>query len=209
MSSGDIVPVVIETAFGNIEIDINTGAAPITAGNFLAHVDEGLYDGGIFHRSVTLENQRTINVATSNPDYVIEVIQGGISPEKLPDNLKPIPLERTKDTGLLHLDGAISMARGSADRYFQKDAASDKLVPEGIEGQVPYKGLLKDFVFQLMGGLRSGMGYVGAETVADLRTKARFIEVSAASVRENHPHDIAITQEAPNYTVEHAPIDSV
>ena len=115
MSSGDIVPVVIETAFGNIELDINAGAAPITAGNFLSHVDEGLYDGGIFHRTVTLENQRTINVATSNPDYVIEVIQGGISPEKLPDNLKPIPLERTKDTGLLHLDGAISMARGSAD----------------------------------------------------------------------------------------------
>ncbi|MCA9066318.1 MAG: IMP dehydrogenase, partial [Planctomycetaceae bacterium] len=82
-----------------------------------------------------------------------------------------------------------------------------KMVPEGVEGRVPYKGALQPLIYQLTGGLRSGMGYVGAETVADLRTKARFIEVSAASVRENHPHDIAITQEAPNYSVEHSPGD--
>ena len=115
MSNGEIVPVVIETAFGAIEVAINTAAAPITAGNFLSHVDEGLYDGGIFHRTVTLENNAALNAETLNPDIVIEVIQGGADPEKLPDNLQPIPLERTKDTGLLHLDGAISMARGGAD----------------------------------------------------------------------------------------------
>lgn len=115
MSNGEIVPVVIETAFGAIEVAINTGAAPITAGNFLSHVDEGLYDGGHFHRTVTIENQQSLKAETLNADIVIEVIQGGIAPEKLPDNLQPIPLERTKDTGLLHLDGAISMARGGAD----------------------------------------------------------------------------------------------
>ena len=115
MSSGEIVPVVIETSFGNIEININSGAAPITAGNFLSHVDDGLYDGGNFHRTVTVENQQTLKAATLNADIVIEVIQGGIDPEKLPADLQPIPLERTRDTGLLHLDGAISMARGSAD----------------------------------------------------------------------------------------------
>ncbi|MCC6704739.1 MAG: peptidylprolyl isomerase [Thermomicrobiales bacterium] len=115
MSNGEIVPVVIETAFGSIEVAINAGAAPITAGNFLAHVDAGLYDGGIFHRTVTLENNAALKAETLNPDIVIEVIQGGADPAKLPDNLHPIPLERTKDTGLLHLDGAISMARGGAD----------------------------------------------------------------------------------------------
>jgi peptidyl-prolyl cis-trans isomerase A (cyclophilin A) len=115
MSSGEIVSVVIETSFGNIELDINAGAAPITAGNFLSHVDEGLYDGGNFHRTVTLDNQHSLKAATLNADVAIEVIQGGIDPEKLPDTLQAIPLERTRDTGLLHTDGAISMARGSAD----------------------------------------------------------------------------------------------
>ena len=115
MSSGEIVPVIIETAFGDIEIDIDAGSAPITAGNFLSHVDEGLYDGGRFHRTVSLENQQSLQAATLNADIAIEVIQGGIDPEKLPDTLQPIPLERTNVTGLLHLDGAISMARGGAD----------------------------------------------------------------------------------------------
>jgi peptidyl-prolyl cis-trans isomerase A (cyclophilin A) len=115
MSSGEIVPVIIETAFGDIKIDIDAGAAPITAGNFLSHVDEGLYDGGRFHRTVTVENQQSLQAATLNANIVIEVIQGGIDPEKLPDTLQPIPLERTNVTGLLHTDGAISMARGSAD----------------------------------------------------------------------------------------------
>jgi IMP dehydrogenase len=95
-----------------------------------------------------------------------------------------------------------AMNAGSADRYRQDGASGQgKLVPEGVEGRVPYKGPLSPYVFQLVGGLRSGMGYVGARTLEDLRTKARFIQVTAASVQESHPHDIAITQESPNYSV--------
>jgi peptidyl-prolyl cis-trans isomerase A (cyclophilin A) len=120
MSESDVIPVALETALGTIEIEINAGAAPITAANFLSHVDQGLYDNGIFHRTVTLENQRDLKAATSNSDVVIEVIQGGISPRKLPSDLKPIPLERTKDTGLLHTDGAISMGRSSADSAIEQ-----------------------------------------------------------------------------------------
>ncbi|MEQ9411690.1 MAG: IMP dehydrogenase [Fuerstiella sp.] len=100
-----------------------------------------------------------------------------------------------------------AMVKGSSERYRQKRSESkdsSKLVPEGVEGRVPYKGALQPLLYQLTGGLRSGMGYVGVQTIQDLRTKARFIEISAASVRENHPHDIAITQEAPNYSVEHS-----
>jgi IMP dehydrogenase len=101
-----------------------------------------------------------------------------------------------------------AMQAGSADRYAQSTegatARNGKLVPEGVEGRVPYKGGLAPFVFQLVGGLRSGMGYVGARTLDELRTKARFIQVTAASVQESHPHDIAITQESPNYSVSHA-----
>jgi len=103
-----------------------------------------------------------------------------------------------------------AMVKGSSERYRQGKADSDdqsKLVPEGVEGRVAYKGALQPLLYQLTGGLRSGMGYVGVNTTEELRTKARFIEVSAASVRENHPHDIAITQEAPNYSVEHSPTD--
>ena len=74
-----------------------------------------------------------------------------------------------------------------------------KLVPEGIEGRVPYKGPLSETVFQLVGGLRAGMGYVGARTIADLHAKARFMRITSNSVRENHPHDVQITKEAPNY----------
>ena len=74
-------------------------------------------------------------------------------------------------------------------------------MPEGVEGRVPYKGSLSPFLYQLVGGLRAGMGYCGAKTIDELRTEARFIQITAASVRENHPHDIAITQEAPNYSV--------
>jgi IMP dehydrogenase len=94
-----------------------------------------------------------------------------------------------------------AMGAGSADRYQQADGKGGKLVPEGVEGRVPYKGALAPFVFQLVGGLRAGMGYVGARTLEELRAKARFIQVSGASVQESHPHDIAITQEAPNYSV--------
>ncbi|APZ94571.1 IMP dehydrogenase [Fuerstiella marisgermanici] len=100
-----------------------------------------------------------------------------------------------------------AMVKGSSERYRQSKVDSkdsSKLVPEGVEGRVPYKGGLQPLLYQLTGGLRSGMGYVGVNTIQDMRTKARFIEISAASVRENHPHDIAITQEAPNYSVEHS-----
>jgi IMP dehydrogenase len=97
-----------------------------------------------------------------------------------------------------------AMVKGSSERYRQVgvEPNPDKLVPEGVEGRVPFKGPLSDFVYQLVGGLRAGMGYCGARTIAELRTEARFIKVSSASVRESHPHDIAITQEAPNYSPE-------
>jgi IMP dehydrogenase len=96
-----------------------------------------------------------------------------------------------------------AMMAGSGDRYNQRDAAAagnGKLVPEGVEGRVPYKGPLAPFLYQLVGGLRAGMGYCGTQTLEELRTRARFIQVSAASVQESHPHDILITQEAPNYS---------
>lgn len=96
-----------------------------------------------------------------------------------------------------------AMVKGSSERYRQsKDEKHGKLVPEGVEGRVPFKGSLHDFVYQLVGGLRAGMGYCGTKTIDELRKEARFIQVSAASVRESHPHDIAITQEAPNYSPE-------
>ncbi len=92
-----------------------------------------------------------------------------------------------------------AMVEGSADRYGQKGAPAEKLVPEGVEGRVPFKGPLADFVYQLVGGVRAGMGYCGTRNIEELRTKSRFIQVTAASVVESHPHDIAITQESPNY----------
>ncbi len=93
-----------------------------------------------------------------------------------------------------------AMENGSKDRYFQTDAK--KLVPEGVEGRVSYKGTVEDTVFQLMGGLRSGMGYCGTPTIEDLKENGRFVKISAASLKESHPHDIHITKEAPNYSVE-------
>ena len=93
-----------------------------------------------------------------------------------------------------------AMENGSKDRYFQSDAK--KLVPEGVEGRVAYKGSVEDTVFQLMGGLRSGMGYCGAKDIEYLKENGRFIKISAASLKESHPHDIHITKEAPNYSVE-------
>ncbi len=92
-----------------------------------------------------------------------------------------------------------AMARGSADRYFQKDAASDKLVPEGIEGQVPYKGPAATVIHQLVGGLRAAMGYCGAATVEDLRRTAKFVRITGAGLKESHVHDVQITRESPNY----------
>jgi IMP dehydrogenase len=102
-----------------------------------------------------------------------------------------------------------AMMAGSSDRYRQdhhqtgvdKNATAGKLVPEGVEGRVPYKGPLAPFVYQLVGGLRAGMGYCGTRNIEELRTRTRFIKISAAGVQESHPHDIAITQEAPNYSV--------
>ncbi|WP_152967679.1 IMP dehydrogenase [Oxobacter pfennigii] len=91
-----------------------------------------------------------------------------------------------------------AMQSGSRDRYFQENAK--KLVPEGVEGRVPYKGPLADTVYQMVGGLRSGMGYCGAASIEDLRTNAKFITITAAGLRESHPHDIQITKESPNYT---------
>ncbi|HIS31308.1 MAG TPA: IMP dehydrogenase [Candidatus Limivivens intestinipullorum] len=93
-----------------------------------------------------------------------------------------------------------AMENGSKDRYFQSDAR--KLVPEGVEGRVAYKGSVEDTVFQLMGGLRSGMGYCGTKTVQELKEHGRFIKISSASLKESHPHDIHITKEAPNYSVD-------
>jgi IMP dehydrogenase len=102
-----------------------------------------------------------------------------------------------------------AMAKGSHERYRQdgsprstesKGSIAQKLVPEGVEGRVPYKGPLADYVFQLVGGIRAGMGYCGTRTIEELRTKTKFIQVTGASVQEGHPHDIVITQEAPNYS---------
>jgi len=93
-----------------------------------------------------------------------------------------------------------AMRKGSSDRYFQSEISSQsKLVPEGIEGKVPYRGPLADVIYQLLGGLRSGMGYVGAGTIEELREKAKFVRISAAGLRESHVHDVIITKEAPNY----------
>ena len=92
-----------------------------------------------------------------------------------------------------------AMARGSADRYFQKDAASDKLVPEGIEGQVPYKGNAATVIHQLVGGLRAAMGYTGCATVDEMRTNCSFVRITGAGLKESHVHDVQITRESPNY----------
>ena len=94
--------------------------------------------------------------------------------------------------------GAMSMSTGSSDRYFQEDAK--KLVPEGVEGRVPYKGTLADTIFQMVGGLRAGMGYCGAATIDALRKDSEFIRITGAGLAESHPHDISITKEAPNYS---------
>ena len=91
-----------------------------------------------------------------------------------------------------------AMGKGSSDRYFQ--ASNNKFVPEGVEGRVPYKGTLGDTIYQLMGGLKSGMGYTGCATISDLHQKAQFVRISGAGLRESHPHDIQITKEAPNYS---------
>ncbi|MGE5605613.1 MAG: IMP dehydrogenase, partial [Bacteroidota bacterium] len=97
--------------------------------------------------------------------------------------------------------GSVSaMKQGSKDRYFQED--QKKLVPEGIEGRVAFKGSLSETAFQLVGGLRAGMGYCGCRTIEEMKTKTKFMRITAAGLRESHPHDIQITKEAPNYSVD-------
>jgi IMP dehydrogenase len=98
--------------------------------------------------------------------------------------------------------GAMSRNQGSSDRYFQ-DASkgAEKLVPEGIEGRVPYKGPVSGIIHQLMGGVRSAMGYTGSLTIEDMRTRPKFVKVTSAGMSESHVHDVAITKEAPNYPV--------
>ena len=92
------------------------------------------------------------------------------------------------------------MSNGSADRYFQKEVAdSQKFVPEGIEGQVAYKGPISAIIHQMVGGLRAAMGYVGAHTIEELQEKARFVRITGAGLRESHVHDVQIVREAPNY----------
>jgi IMP dehydrogenase len=93
-----------------------------------------------------------------------------------------------------------AMSQGSSDRYSQEN--SGKLVPEGIEGRVPYKGPLSEMVYQLVGGLRAGMGYVGCKSIAEMQEKATFVRVTSAGLRESHVHDVIITKEAPNYRLE-------
>ncbi len=94
-----------------------------------------------------------------------------------------------------------AMTKGSSDRYFQEGTAADKLVPEGIEGRVPHAGSIRDVIFQLVGGLRSSMGYVGARDIIDYQEKAEFVEITSAGLKESHVHDVIITHEAPNYRV--------
>ncbi len=94
-----------------------------------------------------------------------------------------------------------AMTKGSSDRYFQEGTAADKLVPEGIEGRVPHSGSIKDVIFQMVGGLRSSMGYVGAKDIEDYQERAEFVEITSAGLKESHVHDVIITHEAPNYRV--------
>jgi IMP dehydrogenase len=98
-----------------------------------------------------------------------------------------------------------AMQQGSSDRYFQDaegEGAAERLVPQGIEGRVPYKGALAAVIHQLMGGLRAAMGYCGCATIDELRTRAEFVEITSAGIRESHVHDVQIVKEAPNYRVE-------
>jgi IMP dehydrogenase len=96
-----------------------------------------------------------------------------------------------------------AMEAGSKDRYFQEhEAQASKLVPEGIEGRVPYKGTIADYIYQLVGGLKAGMGYTGSATIDDLRNRAHFIKITGAGLRESHVHDVVITKEAPNYRMD-------
>ena len=93
-----------------------------------------------------------------------------------------------------------AMARGSADRYFQKEVQADKLVPEGIEGQVPYKGSVNNIIYQLVGGLKASMGYTGNKNINQMKNGCKFVKISGAGLSESHVHDVRITNESPNYS---------
>ena len=117
-----------------------------------------------------------------------------------------VRLKGTHITGdVQHKEGSEgAMMSGSADRYRQSGTTEKKkLVPEGVEGRVPYRGPLADFAYQLVGGLRAGMGYVGAPNIETLRTQSKFCRISGAGLAESHPHNITITKESPNYTMEY------
>ena len=110
--------------------------------------------------------------------------------------------ERYKDYRGMGSVGAMKQRSYSKDRYFQADVTEEsRLIAEGIEGRVPYKGMLTNIIFQLVGGLRQGMGYTGSASVEDLKTRTRFIRITSAGLRESHPHDVFITKEAPNFGV--------
>ena len=98
--------------------------------------------------------------------------------------------------------GAMAEAYGSSDRYFQESNEVEKLVPEGIEGRVPYKGTMVAIVHQLIGGVRASMGYTGCQDIEEMRTRPRFVRITNAGVRESHVHDVSITKEAPNYRID-------
>ena len=98
--------------------------------------------------------------------------------------------------------GAMQGRSFSKDRYFQGSVDSGKVVPEGIEGRVPYKGPLRESIYQLVGGLRASMGYLGCATIAEMHAKAKFVKISSSGLRESHVHDVIITKEAPNYRAE-------
>ena len=98
--------------------------------------------------------------------------------------------------------GAMAQQQGSSDRYFQDSTEAEKLVPEGIEGRVPYKGSMIAIIHQLVGGIRAAMGYTGCPTIDDMRNKASFVRITSAGIRESHVHDVTITKEAPNYRLD-------
>jgi IMP dehydrogenase len=98
--------------------------------------------------------------------------------------------------------GAMSQSQGSSDRYFQDTSNVEKLVPEGIEGRVPYKGTMISIIHQMMGGLRASMGYTGSQDIDEMRTKPKFVRVTTSGMRESHVHDVSITKEAPNYRID-------
>lgn len=149
-------------------------------------------DGGI-----RLSGDITKAIAAGASSVMLGSLLAGL--DESPGRLVIFKGRRFKDYRGMGSLGA--MVHGSADRYGQKDTDRDKLVPEGVEGRVPYRGSLSDYVYQLTGGLRAGMGYCGCRTIPDLQKNSKFIRVSAATIAESHPHNITITHEAPNYSV--------